>query len=153
MPTKQQATPETSLRRLVSQALSGLWLKTWHEDREINPGVPDLSYVITGGYYETGWLELKRVEAASKTGKIRFHIEPSQHRWIAAHCEMVPVHFLVGVGDVSWLVRGDCHQILDTPIDASMLDHISLAKMNPDTMRVVLYRALRTLTTRVRYAR
>jgi len=108
---------------------------------------------MLGGQCETGWLELKRVETSTKAGKIRFHVEPSQHRWIETHHEMVPVHFLAGVGDDYWLVRGECHQILDTPIDVAMLDHLAIAKMTPETMRMTLFRALRNLTSRDRYAR
>lgn len=85
--------------------MAGQWNMTWHEDREISPGVPDLSYVMRGGDYEMGWLELK-------AGK-DFEVESSQHRWIQRHLGLIPIHFLVALGDYWVLVDGTRHLSLE----------------------------------------
>ena len=62
--------PESKLRRSVDSRMAGSWLFTWHEDREISPGVPDLHYVMKptgeigdiGTEYRVGWLELKAID-------------------------------------------------------------------------------------------
>lgn len=127
----------------------GLWIRTWHEDKEITPGVPDLSYVIIGGY-ETGWLELKAVE---ESDKFQFEIEPSQHQWIEAHCEWVPVHFLAAVGNDWFVVPGRYHKELAQKMNRyDLLEfailHVKWPLMPAD--KLVMLETFKTLTRRNR---
>jgi len=110
----------------------GLWIRTWHEDKEISPGVPDLSYVMLGGTFETGWIELK---AENESKWVKFRIEPSQHQWIRNHHNLIPVHFLVAVGDDWYLIPGNCHEEL-----AKKMSKLDLAEM-------AVYHARYPLTT------
>lgn len=83
--------------------MRGLWYMTWHETGAISPGVPDLSYVMRGGGFETGWLELKGVDGV---------VEQSQHDWMANHATLIPVHFLVIDKLNWWLIPGVFHKEL-----------------------------------------
>jgi hypothetical protein len=116
MPTKL----ELKLRRDLKSRMGGHWLLTWHEDKEISPGVPDASYVMlssstipaTKPGFETGWLELKACEEPKGDASLNFQIEPSQHQWIGAHSGRVPIHFLVAVGEMWFFIHARHHQAL-----------------------------------------
>lgn len=86
---------EFEFRHRVRDAMKGLWRLTWHEDRHINPGVPDISFVMLGGDCETGWLELKALSKLPPSGELQFKVEPSQIEWAKNHRALVPVLFLV----------------------------------------------------------
>lgn len=88
------------------------WFLTWHEDGQVSPGVPDASYVMNDGGYETGWLELKAGE---------FVIRPSQHQWIEKHWRRVPIHVLIEVGHLWYLVPGEFHASIHN--EASVIQH------------------------------
>lgn len=116
---------------------------TWHEDREISPGVPDCSYVMKGGNHETGWLELK---AVADTETVRLKVEPSQVRWIEAHCGICPVHVLIAVGHYWHLVDGKHIQELAVPIQQDRLALISEKSFHQMVARDMLAHWLRVLT-------
>jgi hypothetical protein len=97
---------------------------TWHEDREISPGVPDLSYVLLGNDCETGWLELKASLSSSKS--TTFKIEPSQHQWIGAHVGKIPIHFLVAWGDQWYFIDAKHHERLALSITKTELAAIAI---------------------------
>lgn len=144
-------TPEGEFRGFLDKAMSGAWIMTWHEDREINPGVPDVSYVMTCGEYETGWLELKAIRYDSKKEKHKFTLEPSQHSWIQAHCKRVPVHLLLCLGDyLVFLVDGALHGRFAEAISIEELRSISTATIPKSDLRVQLTLQLRQLTDRRR---
>lgn len=105
---------------------------TWHEDREITPGVPDLSYVMLGPGHETGWMELKATEDVGKPAK--FKIEQSQHQWIQFHLGRVPIHFLIGWGPDCLFVHAKHHVRLSEPITLSQLSEISIARFPRNKM-------------------
>lgn len=143
--------PELIFRGEVDRAMNGLWTMTWHEDREINPGVPDLSYVMNGLYYETGWIELKAIRYDPKALQHKFTLEPSQHTWISKHHSKIPVHLLLAVGDHStFLVGGEHHKRLAEPISSEELRLISTAKFDRSAMRRELHDALKICTDRRR---
>lgn len=132
--------------------MKGIWLMTWHEDREINPGVPDISYVMNGGNHETGWLELKATRSMpNKADEFRFKIEASQHQWIEAHHRKVPVHFLLRTPLYIWLFPGQHHKLLAAPITVNTLMNLSAATMSPRNTRMTLYEYLRQFTDRRRH--
>lgn len=149
--------PETTLRQWVSQAMSGHWLMTWHENHATGPGTPDLDYVMNGDGYETGWLELK-AEAYSKSQEYTFGLRAQQHTWMEAHCERVPCHFLVAAGDLAFLIHGRLHSLLDDrPMSVVELERLSLAKVSMNILHrqeaaFTLRRALRAATQRGRDA-
>ena len=143
---------------------------TWHEDREITPGVPDLSYVMLPNesiwQYETGWLELKAVE--TKPGRLRstarprredyertevqFKIEPSQVSWIGRHHQLCPVDFLCAVDDLWFLVSGRMVEWLASgPISLYEL-YSNSVYIAPDVRELALSWALRA-NTRIKRVR
>ncbi len=128
--------------------MSGIWLPSIHVENHLNPGVPDLSYVMLGGEYETGWLELKAVEDAPT---ITIHVEPSQHRWIEAHCASVPVHLLLRVGRVAYLVCGSMHRRFLKSVTHEDLRSIALVGFQVEAMRAQLNKYLKEATFRGRY--
>jgi hypothetical protein len=119
-------TPEGQLRDRVADALMGYWLLTWHEDKEINPGVPDISFVMLAPECETGWLELKAVHEAPT---FKFKVEPSQHQWIRAHCQRIPVCFLVAVGDNWYIVPGHYHARLIDRMGLQTLEKMAICSV------------------------
>lgn len=123
---------------------------TWHEDRQVSPGVPDASYVMAGGDYETGWLELK---AELPMDKIKFELQPAQHDWISRHHSVVPVHFLCAVGDYWFILDGSKHGLLAEPITVSGLKINSVANFSEADARSRLPLILKDVTARGRNAR
>lgn len=123
---------------------------TWHEDREINPGVPDLSYVVKPGRFETGWLELKAVLRTPGTSDVQYEIEPSQHTWVEAHCRRVPVHFLLGHGDEYYLLDGQHHKKLVRAISLKTLEELG-HRFHESELRAGLAQKLADFTDRERH--
>ena len=106
---------EQIFRTFLGKTMNGLWMSTWHEDREISPGVPDLHYVMfdeSGDQqYRVGWLELKAVnKKISKTANIK--VEPSQHQYTRRWCPHMPIHFCVKVINTVYLIPGKYHREL-----------------------------------------
>ena len=126
-------TPEMEFRKDIGQWMKGRWRMTWHEDREINPGVPDISYVMLPRDYETGWLELKAIRQP-KTDNYKFTVEPSQHEWISLHAGLVPVHFLMRAGEHIWLVEGKHHLKLMAPHTLAELNQLGFHMFNEDKL-------------------
>lgn len=140
-------TPEGKLRQCVKEQMSPHWLITWHEDREINPGVPDLSFVPRTGSHETGWIELKRVLVAPGE-QVKFKIEPSQHQWVEAHCPLIPVHFIVAVNDVCYFVPGSSHRELSQNLHLEALGNMALSTFPMRDMAPALTRLGNMITKR-----
>jgi hypothetical protein len=139
---------ELEFRKYLNKQMNGLWLMTWHEDGLVNPGVPDVSYVMNGNC-ETGWLELKAIEGADKNGNYKFTLEPSQHRWIDAHHDRVPVHILCATDAVCWLVPGDLHRELFKAQSHKQLSEFSVG-FQREQLRYILYDQLTLSTDRRR---
>lgn len=101
--------PEMKFRRSITDSAMGEhWLMTWHEDREISPGVPDLHYVMKGApgeQFRVGWLELKALDT-NITNTQRVKIEPSQHQYLRRWVSHMPIHFMVRVKDRVYVIPG-----------------------------------------------
>jgi len=136
---------ELAFRKEICEQMRGIWNITIHTENDLNPGVPDLSYVFKMPGHETGWLELKAIQDITP---YHFHVEPSQHRWIDAHCDLVPVCFLLAVGDMFYLVGGGNHHRLSNPIEPEELKKCSIASGERRYLRSVLHSVLRPLTWR-----
>lgn len=109
------------------------WLLTWHEDKEITPGVPDASYVMLQPGHETGWLELKAGLPNSK-GTVTFQVEPSQHQWIQFHLGRIPIHFLVAVDEQWFFIDGRHHSRLSQKATVADLEQIAIASFPGNKM-------------------
>lgn len=130
----KKADPEMELRHNLAKAMRGKWRLTWHEDREIGPGVPDLSYVILNpGRHQTGWIELKAIRDPGGS-PFKLKIEPSQHNWMNDHMELVPVHFLVGVGANIYLIDGRYHPVLDDSLVEAHLQKWAINTFTKNTL-------------------
>jgi hypothetical protein len=138
---------ELEFRKWLTRAMAGVWFPTIHVENHLNPGVPDLSFVmkpLPARTFETGWLELKAMEL-SKTLKIT--VEPGQHSWMEAHASLIPAYFLIEVSGKLYLVHGSRHGILLDPITPAALADISvIVAHQSDTS--ALAAALRDVTRR-----
>jgi hypothetical protein len=120
--------PELKFRHYLEPRLAGQWLMTWHEDREISPGVPDLHYVMIDEphSFRVGWLELKATDLPlSKSNRIG--VEPSQHQYIRRWCPHMPIHFMVCVIEHVFLVPGHLHKHLsgvDSEFDLRLISEL-----------------------------
>lgn len=105
-------TAELKFRRFLGTAMAGQWMTTWHEDRHISPGVPDLHYVmIDEEHHQVGWLELKAIDVElSKSHRIK--VEPSQHQYMRRWLLLMPIHFLIRVKRIVYLVDSKHHAML-----------------------------------------
>lgn len=137
---------ELELRHELRDSMKGFWELTWHEDREVSPGVPDVSFVMRGPgvEYETGWLELKADSPKAKNPN--FTPEPSQHEWMARHAHLVPVYFLCSHGIYCYLIAGIYHGFLASALTQQQLDELPRATFLRKHMRDVLPPLLRSFT-------
>jgi hypothetical protein len=126
--------PELQLRRQISKAWKKLWISTWHEDGDVNPGVPDISYVPVEGNCETGWLELKaepfpvdpNTSDANPDHVVRFKFQPAQHIWIDLHLRRVPIHILAAIGCRLYIFHGDAHRTLAKGMTLRSINSLSI---------------------------
>lgn len=73
--------------------MGNMWRPQRHESHEMGPGIPDLSFVMRGGEFETGWMELKVVKKLG--GKIA-HFKKAQEQWLLEHHRLgVPTFLLI----------------------------------------------------------
>lgn len=144
MPTKH----EMEFRSFLNRQMNGLWELTWHEDGQVNPGVPDTSYVMHDNC-ETGWMELKAIEGVDKYGKYKFTLEPSQHRWIEQHYSRVPVHLLLATNHACWLVRGCWHRELLKALSYEQMNFLGIG-FPREALRRILHTELTKATYRKR---
>ena len=143
---------ELEFRKQITKEMNGLWIPTIHVENHLNPGVPDMSYVMNGGSYETGWLELKAVaDVVSENPRYHFKLEPSQHRWIEAHHLRVPVHLLLSTGRVVWLVSGAHHGMFSKPVGIEELRINSVCGFQREALRRNLHDNLKAVTDRRRF--
>lgn len=81
---------------------------SWHEDREITPGVPDMHYCFRSNFealYRVGWLELKALKG-NLTKSHRITVEPSQKQYIRQWLDYMPIHFLIRINERIYLIPG-----------------------------------------------
>lgn len=120
---KPHKLPELKFRHFLDSQMKGHWKHTWHEDREISPGVPDLHYMMMGPTKSClGWLELKAIdEPMSK--KHYIHVEPSQHQYIRRWIDFMPIDFLIRIQAQVYVVPGRFHNELATSRSLEDLRH------------------------------
>lgn len=104
--------PETLWRHDLTRRMQGLWSMTWHEDRQVSPGVPDMHYSMGPmTTHRIGWLELKAKETPlSRSNHIT--VEPSQHQYIPKWLDRMPIHFLIRVRNTVFLIDGIHHDVV-----------------------------------------
>jgi len=138
--------PETKLRQYVEQKMREHWMMTWHEDREITPGVPDLHYVMKGSEeHRVGWLELKAIDTRiTKTQRIG--VEPSQHQYLRRWLPYMPIHFLVRIQEKIYVVPGAHHRELSCACSDMDMKLLSLIDFEQSQIAEVLPPFLREIT-------
>ena len=114
---------ELIFRRALLAEMGKFWSAAIHVENHLNPGIPDLSFVMNGDSCETGWLELKSV---ADVGHVLLKIEPGQHNWMELHARRIPAFFLAEVGHEMYLVHGIRHSDLMKPMEKHQLGTISL---------------------------
>lgn len=149
---KQNASkPEDRFRAELLMGMKNQWMVTRHENRpQVSPGTPDLSYVMKGGGYETGWLELKASDETDPEKKILIGLEPSQHQWIEKHHRSVPVYVLYKRGSKVYLISGSNHHSLAIAAKESDLRMVAMAVLEDGLDTQLLGNGLRYLTDRKR---
>lgn len=138
---------ELDFRKELFKSMDGLWVGSIHVENHLNPGIPDCSYVMLGGDYETGWLELKAID---EEPPYAITIERSQHVWIQNHHSRVPVHLLISTGQVCWLVPGEHHGMFAKRVHLDQLVSKSVCGFQRAEMRSILHAELKRLTDRSR---
>lgn len=136
---------ELAFRRDLKQIMDGKWLLTWHEDKGISPGVPDLHYIFPpddDGEYELGWLELK----ASRLSPFKIKVEPSQHQYIRRWLPHIHIHFLIRVQNYVYLVDAKEHDYLPGCRRASDMMALSSYGIRIDDLADQLPVALKNIT-------
>lgn len=141
---------ELAFRKDLIARMGGRWVVAIHVENYLNPGVPDLSYVMVALGHETGWLELKATTKPARGKSVAFKIEPSQHMWMAKYAHRVPTHILAKVGDLYYLVDGGRHARLAGSVSEDDLIRECLAVLSDDTLVQELTTILSRLTQRDR---
>jgi hypothetical protein len=126
--------------------MTGQWMMTWHEDRGISPGVPDLHYVMLGDdKYRVGWLELKSIDREI-TATSRIKIEPSQHQYMRRWLPHMPIHFLVRANKIVYLVDGKYAAALSLLDSPNSICAISVGHFHQDQIVTHLPPLLKVIT-------
>jgi len=121
---------ELEFRKDLAAGMAPFWSLTIHVENHLNPGVPDLSYVMHDPKCETGWLELKAIEYQSSNRHWPgIKIEPGQHRWMRTHAKRVPGHFLVLFNNLMFLVPGHEHDRLCACMSVQQLEYLARGVM------------------------
>lgn len=125
-------------------------MMTWHEDREISPGVPDLHYVPCPeqgdmGKFRVGWLELKSIDK-DISPKNTIKVEPSQHQYIRKWGPYMPIHFLVRIVDRIFVVPGKYHRELQGAVCYSDISVLSEHQFHQSLIAEQLPPFLREIT-------
>jgi hypothetical protein len=131
-----------------NEALKVEWATTWHEDREISPGVPDMHYVMKGQpgeEFRVGWIELKAIET-NITASQHIKVEPSQHQYIRRWSPLMPIHFMVRIKSWVHLIPGAYHRELASATCLADIAAISVLTFDQSQIAAVLPPYLRQIT-------
>lgn len=139
---------ELEFRKSLTRAMVGAWTPTIHVENHLNPGVPDLSFVLAAPDCETGWLELKAMPWAKK---LSITVEPGQHSWMEAHADRIPAYFLIEVSEKLYLLHGRFHGRLIDPITSDDLASLSYREFFSVQDRAPILSALWSITNRGRF--
>jgi len=129
---------ELAFRQHLISQMKGFWDCFINRENNLNPGVPDLTYLMKDPSCEVGFLELKAVEF-----EWGIQIEPSQHGWMRTFAARTPAHFLVQVRNMVYLVPGERHDLLGNNIE-----EIAQWAFEIRTLRSVLPRILTDVSRR-----
>lgn len=141
---------ELAFRKDLIARMGGRWYAAIHVENHLNPGVPDLSYVMVAPGHETGWLELKVNASAAARKTVTFKVEPSQHQWMIKYAHRVPTHFLIKSARQYYLVAGVKHPQLAEVVTEADLIRIAAAVFDEDNLVQGLTTTLSGLTRRDR---
>jgi hypothetical protein len=84
-------------------------MMTWHEDRQVSPGVPDLHYVIPADGFRVGWLEIKAIDKDINP-RNKIGVEASQHQYIRRWAPFMPIHFMICIVERVFVIPGRYHK-------------------------------------------
>ena len=135
---------ELKFRHYLGPAMIEQWMMTWHEDRHISPGVPDLHYVIDTEC-RVGWLELKAIDT-ELTKSQRIKVEPSQHQYMRRWIPYMPIHFLIRVKRTVYLVDAKHHAALPEVHNAHDMFLLSSVTCDQSDIAEILTPTLKLLT-------
>lgn len=141
---------ELDYRKWLNASMGGRWHAAIHVENHLNPGVPDMSYVMVAPGHETGWLELKAAGRMPSGKPLHFKVEPSQHQWMIKYAHRVPTHFLVKVATMHYLVDGQMHSKMSGPITEDDLNRLAISVFTDDNLVSGLTTTLSGLTRRDR---
>lgn len=142
---------ELGYRQHLIDIMGGRWLVAINRENNLNPGIPDLSFLMVAPGHEMGWLELKFSQMPRrKTGTLDLQVEPSQHQWMLRYAHRVPTFFLIGVSDQSFLINGTHHQQLASKVSLDDLNRLAIMKATEDDLVIRLATTLSELTKRNR---
>lgn len=143
-------TRELTFRKDLISRMGGRWVVSIHVENHLNPGIPDLSYVMVAPGHETGWLELK----VSSRKNMSYSVESSQHQWMIKHADRVPAQFLIKVGYGAdpeyYLVDGNKHNQLAAIKTEEELKRLAIAIFTDADLIPRLTCLLSVFTTRSR---
>ncbi len=140
--------PETKLRSYIIAPMKEHWMMTWHEDREITPGVPDLHYVMKGEpgeQFRVGWLELKAIDTRI-TKSQRIGVEPSQHQYLRRWVDHMPIHFMVRIQEQIYIVPGKWARELSQACCEADMKLLSTINFPQQQLEIVLPPFLKEIT-------
>jgi len=143
---------ELEFRKWLMKTMAPFWLGTVHVENDLNPGVPDVSYVMRTPDCETGWLELKAVPRAISHQRTKFTLEPSQHRWFETHGSYVPGNILAAWGSRCYLFPGLVHHRLNRECTDAEFQQMAIAHFDREDIDAALPWELVRLTNRGRNA-
>lgn len=139
---------ELKFRKKLIDTMGGRWYPAIHVENHLNPGVPDLSYVMVANGHETGWLELKSVSVAAA---LAIKVEQSQHMWMDKVAGRVPCHFAIEVGTDVYIVNGTDHSRVHTGMAPMELESLAIRRFHAPLIASELSAFFRTLTKRDRH--
>lgn len=145
---------ELDFRKDLIERMGGRWYAAIHVENHLNPGVPDMSYVMVAPGHETGWLELKAAPARSHIdSQLVFKVESSQHQWMIKYARRVPCHFLIkicGSANRYYLVSGTRHNELAGEVSERDLISHATSVFDDSNLIYGLTESLQSLTKRDR---
>lgn len=141
---------EIAFRKDLIERMHGRWLIAIHRESDLNPGIPDLSFVLTGQGHETGWLELKYC-AYHKNAALKLKIQSGQHMWMQRYAHRVPSFYFIRVHEHYFLVNGMFTNALAGPVTFDDLKRIATAHFHDTNLVTELTAKLSELTRRDRH--
>lgn len=128
---------ELQFRQDLLKTMRGLWYADILAESQLNPGYPDIAFIMIGQepIYETGFLELKAVARWND-----IEVRQSQLDWMRIRAGIIPAFFLFKVGDDCHLINGQEYNyfrrtIKELPCRAISFPFESLRSVLPNVLR------------------